>query len=709
MPHDVSETADHGGAEVPGGSAEEVPSVATGPGFVPLAQPIATPVETPEGFIPDPEGPETFPGLPLPHTFPRPWPWPGLHLCNISLPSGCYRITFQPKSGFTTFNGTMRVDDHGGTITISGDLYRYFNFPFPFPPIVKGPDHVEWSRPITFFPIAYGIPVYPRNRYFSYLRVTSIQRPPILTVGTCRLTLTAQEYVYTQPPAGSFNGTFPAAPGSRTVTIVLEAKPAPSGFSGSYFAGTLSENGVVQGTFTMGWVSSYFRKATLEIDTLTGSVAPQAVAGETFKTVFGTAGWDLNVVYDQVNVPVPAGVTATACWSDGNLHNLMSAIRNPATNLDAEWHMHLLVVPAAMNCGRGVMYDQIGVPREGVASFSDDGYPTGQSANFGTAANQLQRNVPRAFLRSASHEVAHGFNQIHQEQEGGADNSIMTTTPSVADVLGGPATGDPGVFPDQINLGFNEHVRHHLVHFPDITVRPGGMTFGSGHSSTVPEADRYFFEPSELEIDLDVKESHIELGEPLELAWVVKNVSGTTLPVPTDIGVEAQHATVTVTDPRGRRRAVPSFVIRTDHVSIGPLEADANLAAETRVFWSSLGFAFPEPGKYAIEVRIAWAYGGAPLGVKTTTDVFVNFPQTEADNRAAAELLHPEVGMYVALGGGAPHLTDAVERIQRVATLGGEGDQAGAKVLRGYRDLMPETSNVARAGDATAKARPRGH
>ena len=45
---------------------------------------------------------------------------------------GCYRISFQPKSGFTTFNGTMRVDDHGGTITISGDLYRYFNFPFPF-------------------------------------------------------------------------------------------------------------------------------------------------------------------------------------------------------------------------------------------------------------------------------------------------------------------------------------------------------------------------------------------------------------------------------------------------------------------------------------------------------------------------------------------------------------------------------------------------
>src|SRR5258706_12065736 len=51
------------------------------------------------------------------------------------------------------------------------------------------------------------------------------------------------------------------------------------------------------------------------------------------------------------------------------------------------------------------------------------------------AANKKQREVPRAFLRSAAHELTHGFNQIHQENEGGADNSIMTTTPSVADFL----------------------------------------------------------------------------------------------------------------------------------------------------------------------------------------------------------------------------------------------------------------------------------
>ena len=122
----------------------------------------------------------------------------------------------------------------------------------------------------------------------------------------------------------------------------------------------------------------------------------------------------------------------------------MTSVRKATTNLDAEWRTHLVVVPAAMGCSRGVMYDQIDVPREGSASFSDDGYPASHSSNFGDAEDEMQRDVPRAFLRSASHEVTHAFNQIHQESETTADNSIMTTTPSVADVLGGPTTGAPG-------------------------------------------------------------------------------------------------------------------------------------------------------------------------------------------------------------------------------------------------------------------------
>src|SRR6266568_4057531 len=564
-------------------------------------------------------------------------PW---HFCLINLRSGCYRITFRPNSGITVYYGTMRVDTAGGQTTISGDLYRFLQLPIPWPipPLsLAQPASLPFPFP---FPFQYDIPIYSRSRYYSYLKVTNVQRSPIFTTGPCQLTLTAQEYVYTQPLAGSFDGTFPGTPGTRTVTILLEPKPAPFGFTSSYFEGTLYDGGVAQGSFMMGWVSNSFRKATLEIDTLVGCVAPTAVPAlsgsgtENFQTVFATAGWDLKVIYDQVNVPVPAGVNANTCWSNGDLHNLMSAI-------------------------------------------------------FGTAANQQEHNVPRAFMRSACHEVGHGFNQIHQEQENGADNSIMTTTPSVADVLGGPTTGAPGVFPDNIALQFNDHVRHHLVHFPDIVVRPGGMTFGSGHLSVVPETDRYYFAPQELELKVDLGATHIELGEPLQLSWTLLNQSSAAIPAPSDISIEAQHTFITVTTPGGRVKPMPSFIIKTEEVKIEPLPSEQALQADTRVYWSSKGFAFETPGKYLLEVRIVWTYGGMPFGVLASTDLWVNYPQLPVDNDAASLLHHPQVGMYVALGGGAPHLTEAITRLERVSALA-EGDQPAPKALRGYQGLLPK-------------------
>src|SRR5439155_21032674 len=175
--------------------------------------------------------------------------------------------------------------------------------------------------------------------------------------------------------------------------------------------------------------------------------------------------------------------------------------------------------------------------------------------------------------------------------------------------------------------------------------------------------------------------------EPVELHSALTNRSRQALPVPSDIGLAAQHAFVTVTDPRGRQKLMPSFVIKTDNVSIQPLEPDDHLDAKTRVYWSTRGFGFEEPGKHAIEVRIVWTAEGTPLGVKANTDIWVNFPRSVSDNEAAATLLHPEVGKYVALGGGAEHLVEAVQRIQKVAAMEGEGDEAGPLVLRGYSDL----------------------
>lgn len=686
-------------------------------GFVPVAEPVGTSASTDISASTVPS--TTVTTSPLPGEVVD----PTAGLCKINLREGCYRITFQPRIGTSTFNGTMRVDKSGGRTVISGDLYRFLNGSISLPTSVASAASVTIRPPQTsIFALQLGIPIYARDKYFSYLRVTGIQMPPVVGA-PCQFTLTAEEYFYTQPPPGQFNGTFPPAPGSRTVRIVLGNAPRPPGYSSVYFEGKMFQGATELGTFKMGWVSSFFRKATVEVDTLTGAVTPPktvpALSGggtEDFKSVFKTAGWDLNVVFDQTNIPVPAGVNSHACWTNANLHALMTSVRNPATDLDKEWHFHLIVVPAAMGCSRGIMYDQIGVPREGSASFSDDGYPTGDSAFFGTAANQMQRNVPRAFLRSASHELGHGFNQIHQEQEGGADNSIMTTTPSVADVLGTATSGAPGVFPNNINLGFNEHVRHHLIHFPDPAVRPGGMTFGSGHSSTVPQADqdRHYFSPDDLELRVTPERTDIELGEPLLLTWELVNKTDNPIPTPNDIRIETHYSYITVVNPNGEVRQMPTFVIECESSKIADLEPKQRLSAQTRLYWSSRGFAFERAGRHIIEINVLWSLSGVPFGVKARTDVWVNFPQSNTDNEAASTLLHPEVGMYVALGGGAYHLTEAVSRLNKVfssATSRG-ADASGASApaaIRGYEGLLRGLDGSDAAGsDAGNAPRTRG-
>lgn len=635
-------------------------------------------------------------GLPIEPFFPK------FQRCNFKFPNGCWMLKITPKGVLArSLVGTLRVDrgapaSGADNLIFSGDLYRQPLVLDPglvIPPITIGSVAGNISNVLTgeltkelLLARRRRIPIYPRSRYHSYLKGISLS-VPIFSLGSCKVTINVEQFDYTHPPAGSFLGSFPAA-ASRTLRFVLDSAPDPLApfNNGPYYTGRMLEGGVDKGAVELVWVSSFMRRAVLEIDTLIGAVRPQPVPAasgvgtEFFDTVYAQAGWQLTVVQDQLNVPVPAGVTATACWSNSDLHNLMTNVRNPATNLDTEWRTHLIVVPATMGCSRGIMYDQINVPREGSASFSNDGYPVSNSANFGTAANQQQRNVPRAFLRSACHEVTHAFNQIHQENETMADNSIMTTTPSVADVLGGPATGAPGVFPDQINLGFNTTVRNHLAHMPDPVVRPGGWPFASWFGGTSPQASDYLeFDASEVTLTVSVDTTRPALGQPVMVTWTLTNTSSRDLMIPNDISLEGTFATMEVTDSRGRVTPVRSFAIICDDVALKPLASGASLTSSYRAFWSTAGFAFERTGRHKLAVSVAWSARGVPVYVRGTTQLFVDYPMTDADNEAAALAMHPQVGMWVALDGKATHLTEAVKRVALLTS----GGRAGAQRATG--------------------------
>jgi hypothetical protein len=640
--------------------------------FIPESEPIINP-EIPESsvLLTQPSaglGTQTIGNLP--------------RICFNRLGQGCYRITFAPIASLYVYRGTLRVDYSQGTI-ISGDLYKFREI-VPQEATSAALANFDNSNVIpnngstfqwpNFAP--FEIPVYPRRNYYSYLKVTGIQ----YDIWQCTVTLTIEEFLFIQPPAGSFGGSFPTT-SSREVTVVLSKRGRP-GTANPYWEGSLyAANGAERGSFTMTWVSPYFRKASLGISTLEGTVPPYPVNSEWFPTVFADAGWELNAGYGLLYVPAPEGVDPYDEWTKADLHNLMTTVRSqlPSIDLDNVWHLNLLVVPAKLGSGRGWMFDTIDPPREGVGTYCDDGYNTpdqyGRTHGYGTAANKKQRDVPRAYLRSACHEVGHGFNQVHQDLtaqgEPGEDNSIMTPTPLVADHL---EAHPPNVFPDDISLKFNAHVKRHLVHFPDSVVRPGGMTFTIGHEPTldpVPQADvgRYFFAPNQLELNIQTSKNRLQIGEPYEIDLELSNKSNVDIPLPTDISTSAQHTSITVVNPHGVSRRVKSFVIQTDSVSIRPLISGAKIKTHVTLFWSSNGFAFETPGKHTIEAKTIWNYQGYQYGVRTRADVWLDFPTSDSDNEIASLLLHDDVGKFVALGG-ALHLKEAVTRINKAASIG---------------------------------------
>lgn len=668
---------------------------------------------------------------------PAPQPSPPLGPCRPDFRDGCYQITIRPTLGtFQSTVGTLRVDREAPAagpdgVIVSGDLYRQ-------PPPVAQPvggdpgassgDALAGGAPVI--PGAPGesvaaaasradgpipflrrhIPIFPRNQYRSYLKGTRLVVPSASLPGQpCQVTLDVDEFAYTQPSAGSFQGAFPDSP-SRSLRFVLNQVPGTfpsSAPSGPRFEGRVLEGGTDRGSVTLTWVSSFLRRAVLEIDTLNGAVAPQPVPSpdgsgtEFFDTTYATARWQLTIdrVEAQTDIPAPAGVDPNACWSAADLHALMASVRKAGTDLDTEWRTHLVVVPATMGCGRGLMYDQIGAPREGSASFSEDGYPSSNSPNFGTAADQRQRDVLRAYLRSATHEVTHAFNQIHQETETAPDNSIMTTTPNVANVLAGPTTGAPGVFPDQINLGFNTTVRNHLAHMPDPVVRPGGWPFGGWFPAGAPQAaDRNLFYASELEFEVSAETDRAPLGAPVTVSWKLTNTSDADLLVPDDLRMEALYTTMSSLDESGEERPIRPFVISCEEAKLAPLEPGGTLEGGYRVFWSSDGFPLERPGRHTVTVTVAWSAGGLPVGVTGSCDIWVDRPTSDAENRDAALAMHPDVGKWVVLGGGAYHLEEAVSRLRTMGDGGSRStnEDAGAgersRVADTFSDLelMPD-------------------
>jgi hypothetical protein len=414
----------------------------------------------------------------------------------------------------------------------------------------------------------------------------------------------------------------------------------------------------MQGTLTIGGTvstvkatktSDFYRGCRVEVDAMVSRVFPaSAIAGSgatvTFRSIYATAGWDVTVVTDEIDIPEDASLTVA------ELEQLLTTHRQAGSG--EGWRVWLLL-GSTQGTFFGLMFDDDAVPREGAVGFADA--TLGNDPRVAPAArNRPLDEVPTAFLRTLVHEAGHAFNLFHPKHDvhhPPIGTEIMNQT---GDVIAQPSSTTMP-YPANASLFFAEHDRTSLIHSPDPQVRPGWKNFGWGHGDL----------SAGLPAPVDVSGINAAADES-GLALAI------TLPAQAYVG-EYVTAEVTLTNNGESDRSVTSLLTlaegdlvfvrstpdgRLDHVldvavGCGPrpmvlLPPGQSVTSHVQVFFTNQGVTFLTPGRHTVAAQLeadAWTTVVSP---PVTIDI--RTAASEDEVAISAKTLTKGVGKAMALG-----------------------------------------------------------
>ncbi|KAH6667947.1 hypothetical protein B0J14DRAFT_619917 [Halenospora varia] len=572
---------------------------------------------------------------PFPITFP-PITFPRLK----SVRTGAWLVNYSPVgSTFVAYDGTIRVEATAGGRRASGDLYQRptIRIPFPVPRTIMLPP----PNPSN------GIPIQPIKQYRYYLRVTKILEN--ITFGKS-FDLGLQMFLFTPTSAGS--GTWSPAPAAAIdCTATMTWIPAPAGYpsSGDYLEGDLKQDGTntILGRFKMGWLSQYFRKAVVEIDTVAGSEQPlDSGNGHNWQT--------------RTRCPPPTGEG----WSDSEMNDAMIK-HHEAVNLDLEWHYHILAVHLIDSTPRGIMYDAGAtdsdhIPREDLGISThwtiDQGWGTVSGIRFGLA------KAPH--FRTAVHELGHALGLYHNT----VDLGYMNTS----DVIARAGTAALP-FPANIKWAFADNDLKRLRHFPDIFIRPGGVPFGEANDINpplTPDDRALMLDMPELKLEITPLLTEVPLGAPVRVELKLTNTSDMEVTVPARIDLKSTCVHGVVKDASGTARNFKSIIGCVDEEPLTQLAPKESVSKSLTLLRGGDGALFPMSGVSEISVTLRWALpsageaGEQPLAIVIgSAAVFITGASSGSHAKAAHKVLTcPDAHLILALG--ATHLTTGVEAVE---------------------------------------------